>query len=403
MLFWTIFKVGMKSLLANKLRSFLAMLGIIIGVGAVISMMAIGAGAQRDILARLSALGTNLLVVRPGQTSGQGVRSGTAQTLTPADAEAIVAEVPGIGKVAPVVSGSAQLKCLNRNTRCSVVGSSVTYLPIRGFEVEKGRAFTEAEVESRAHVILLGPVTAQDLFGQNDPLGSLVKVNAVNFRVVGVMKSKGDQGWFNPDDQAIVPYTVAMKELYGRDYLSEIDVIAADESELSKIQEGLTALLHKRHRIQGVQEDDFQTRNQAEMIQTRMESVRTFSILLGCVAFASLLVGGIGIMNIMLVTVTERTREIGVRKAIGAKERSILLQFLIESVIISAVGGLVGSIGGVLFAKFIEWWSKSFTTQIDPSSIVLSLSVAGAVGIFFGAYPAWRAARLDPVEALRYE
>ncbi|MCX7765634.1 MAG: ABC transporter permease [Candidatus Sumerlaeia bacterium] len=402
MLFWTIVKVALKSLLANKLRSFLAMLGIIIGVGAVISMLAMGAGAKRDVMKRITAMGTNLLVVRPGQRGSMGVMSGSYQTLTLEDAQALVSEVKGIQMVAPVVRSGAQVKYLNKNSRVSVIGSSITYFPIRNFEIERGRAFTEVEVEHMARVAVLGPVTVENLFGSDNPLNEVIKINNINFRVIGVLKSKGDQGWFNPDDTIIIPYTTAMKQLFGLDRLNEINIKANDVSVMQKVLEETTRVLRKRHRIPEDKPDDFEIRNQAEMVEMASNINRTFTILLGSIASISLLVGGIGIMNIMLVTVTERTREIGVRKAIGAKERDILLQFLIEALTMSAVGGLIGVAFGVGAAHIIGA-ATQFSTLVQLPAIILALSFSAAVGIFFGFYPARRAAQLDPIEALRYE
>jgi putative ABC transport system permease protein len=402
MLLGTIIKVGIRSLWANKTRSFLAMLGIIIGVGAVIAMLAMGAGARKMVLARISAMGTNLLVIRPGQSGQHGVASGTRQNLTLEDAQAIVAEVQGVRRIAPVVMGNIQAKYMNRNSRVSLAGVSVTYLPIRDFVVEKGRPFTETEVDQTTRVAILGPATVEDLFGLDDPLGEAVKLKGINFTVVGVLKAKGDQGWFNPDDQILVPFTTAMKQLFGLDYLREIDVQAEEGADLTKVQESLTAVLRKRHKIQEGIADDFNIRNQADIIQTATEMTNTFTILLGGIASISLLVGGIGIMNVMLVTVTERTREIGIRKAIGAKERSILTQFLVEALITSGLGGLIGMGAGVGAAKVIAA-TTSFTTEVEAFGILIALSFSAFVGIFFGFYPAWRAARLDPVEALRYE
>jgi putative ABC transport system permease protein len=402
MLFWTIVKVALKSLAANKLRSFLAMLGIIIGVGAVISMLAMGAGAKRDVMKRITAMGTDLLVVRPAQRGSMGVMTGNYQNLTVDDAKAIIAEVPTIHELSPVVRGNAQVKYFNKNSRVSVYGTSITYLPIRNFDIERGRSFTEPEVDRMARVAILGPVTVQDLFGTDDPLNETVKINNINFRVVGVLKAKGDQGWFNPDDQIIVPYTTAMKELFGLDHLNEIDIKANDTADLSQVQQATTTVLRKRHRLQTQAPDDFEIRNQADMITMVTNVNRTFTILLGSIASISLFVGGIGIMNIMLVTVTERTREIGVRKAIGAKERDILLQFLLEALTMSAVGGLLGVALGVGTASIIAA-ATQFSTLVQLPSVLLALSFSAAVGIFFGYYPARRAALLDPIESLRYE
>jgi len=402
MLFWTIVKVGLKSLLANKLRSLLAMLGIIIGVGAVIAMLSLGAGAQKQILARITAMGTNLLIVRPDYSAAHGVTSGTMQNLTVADAQAIVAEMKGVDRVAPTVSRDAQVKYLNKNSRTNIVGSAVTYFPIRDFQVEHGRSFTEAEVEAMGRVAVIGPVTAASLFQIDDPINKTVKINGINFRVVGILKAKGDQGWFNADDIVVIPYTTAMEQVFGMDYLREIDVQAQEGADLKKVEEDITALLRKRHRRQEGAQNDFQVRNQADMIQAATEANQTFTVLLAGIASISLLVGGIGIMNIMLVSVTERTREIGIRMAIGAKRRNIKTQFLVESIIISGLGGLIGVTAGVATARLIPQFTQ-FITIIQLPSIILALSFSAMVGIFFGWYPARRAANLDPIEALRYE
>jgi putative ABC transport system permease protein len=402
MLLWTIVKVALKSLFANKLRSFLAMLGIIIGVGAVIAMLAMGAGAKKAVMDRIYAMGTDLLVVRPGQHGMHGVMSGTQQNLTLEDAQAVLEKVPGVLQVAPVVGGNAQLKYFNKNARGNVIGTGITYFPTRNFEIEKGRTFTEGEVDRMARVAVLGPVTVQNLFETEDPVNATIKLNGINFQVVGVLKSKGDQGWFNPDDQVLVPYTTAMKQLFGLEYLREIDVQGVKGSDLSKIEEATSAVLRTRHRLQGGAPDDFSIRNQAEMVQMVTSVNRTFTILLGGIASISLLVGGIGIMNIMLVTVTERTREIGVRKAIGAKDRDILRQFLIEALLMSGLGGLIGVAIGVGAARLISGMTD-FATAVELQSVLMALSFAGAVGVFFGYYPARRAAKLDPIEALRYE
>ena len=403
MLWWTVVKTALKSLVANKLRSVLAALGIVIGVGAVIALLALGAGAQRDVLARVSSLGTNLMVVRPGMHRGhRGVRSGSRETLKLGDADAILREVDGIVGIAPVVRRGAQLKYFNRNTSAMVVGTSSSYLEIRNFTVERGRAFTEVESTSSARVALLGPVTAEALFDRDDPLGEVIKLNGVNFRVVGVLRSKGDQGWFNPDDQAIVPYSTAMNHLFGVDHLGEVDIQTEDAADTREIQAGVTAVLRRRHRIQPGKDDDFHVRDQAEMLETVSSVARTFTMLLGGIAGISLLVGGIGIMNIMLVTVTERTREIGIRKAIGAKNRDILGQFLLESVLLSGLGGAIGVGFGAGLAILVARL-MGIGVLLKAEDILLALSFAAGVGVFFGFYPAKRAAKLNPIDALRYE
>ncbi len=402
MLFWTVLKVALRSLVANKLRTLLSMLGIIIGVGAVISMLALGAGAQKQVLDSIQSMGTNMLIVRPGQAGIRGVARGSQENLTLLDAEALLNEVPEVSQAAPVVSGSAQLKYFNRNSLTNLTGTAVTYFAIRNFEVERGRPFSEGEVNTRSRVAVLGPVTVENLFGDEEPLEKTIKVNGMNFKVVGILKAKGDQGWFSPDDQIMIPYTTAMKQVLGVDYLREIDLYIDKDADINEAQAKAEAVLRKTHRIQEGAEDDFYIRNQAEYIETASNFSRVFTILLGSIASISLLVGGIGIMNIMLVTVTERTREIGVRKAIGAKNKDILTQFLLESLLLSSIGGLIGVFGGIAAAMIIDQVTE-FPTIIQLHSIILAFSFAVAVGVFFGFYPANRAAQLDPIDALRYE
>jgi putative ABC transport system permease protein len=402
MLFYIILKVALKSLLANKLRSILAMLGIIIGVGAVIANLAIGAGAQQATLSRITAMGSNLLYVSPGQRGTGGVMSGSQQNLKLDDAMALL-QLDNIHRIAPVVRGSVQVKYLSRNTQTSLIGTAVTYFRVRNFEVEKGETFSEADVDANARVAVIGPVIAERVFGTINPVGETVKLNGINFRVAGVMKAKGDQGWVNPDNQVFIPYTTAMKQVLGVDYLREINIQANEGADLTALQAAVTALMRKRHRILPDADNDFDIRNQAEIIEQFNAASKTFTILLASVASISLLVGGIGIMNIMLITVTERTREIGVRKAIGAKDRDILRQFLIEAILMSAVGGILGVAAGVGTAKLLPTFTTAFPTVIRPNSIFMALGFSATVGIFFGYYPARRAAKLDPIEALRYE
>lgn len=402
MLFWTIIKVAFKSLLVNKLRTFLAMLGIIIGVGAVISMLAMGAGAQKRVMERIASMGTNLLSVRPGQRGLRGRMIDISQKLKLSDAGAILDTVPGVYQVCPVVRGNNQLKYFNKNTQSNLIGSSITYFPIRNFEIAKGRSFTEGEVERTARVAVLGPTTVENLFEESDPIGETIKIGGINFSIIGVTKAKGSQGRYDPDDMVIVPYTTAMKQLLGLDYLHEIDIQTFDNADLEEVQEAITALLRRRHRLLEGAADDFTIRAQAEIVEAASEVSRTFTILLGSIAGISLLVGGIGIMNIMLVTVAERTREIGVRKAIGAKDRDILLQFLIEAIVLTAIGGIIGVALGIGAAQMIAKLTDFFTV-VKLTSILLALSFSAAVGIFFGFYPARSAAMLDPIEALRYE
>ncbi|WP_373531630.1 ABC transporter permease [Vampirovibrio sp.] len=402
MLFLTILKVSLKSLSANKLRTLLSMLGIIIGVGAVISMLALGTGAQKQVLSQIQAMGTDMLIVRPGQKGFRGVAQGNQDNLTLQDAESLMKRLPAVSQIAPVVSGSVQIKYFSQNVRSTMTGTAITYFQIRNFEVEKGRSFTESETEAHARVAVIGPLTAENLFGQSDPLEKTIKLNGVNFKVVGILKSKGDQGWFNPDDQVLIPYTTAMAQVLGVEFLREIDLQITPGQDINAAQEQATQILRQNHRTQPGEEDSFNIRNQAETIETASNFSRIFTILLGGIASISLLVGGIGIMNIMLVTVTERTREIGVRKAIGAKKQDILLQFLMESILLSCTGGFIGVLVGVVLALVIGQFTQ-FPAIIEPLSVILAFSFAGGVGVFFGFYPAQKAASLNPIEALRYE
>jgi putative ABC transport system permease protein len=402
MLFWTTVKVGLRSLLASKMRSFLTMLGIVIGVGAVIAMLAMGAGARQQVMARFTSMGTNLVFISPGRSQGGGVRGGARQNMKLSHGQILLREVPGIWRISPFVSGTAQVKYYNQNTQTSVFGVASCFLSLRNCPVQKGRGFSEAEADNGAKVCVIGSKTAEDLFGEDDPVGQVLKINSLNFRVIGVLKTKGDLGWGNPDSFVYVPYSVAMQELYGQDYVNEYYIEIYEGVDQAAVKQDIRAVVRRLHHLQSDQPDDFLVRTQTEWQQAADDSSQTFKILLGGIASISLLVGGIGIMNIMLVTVTERTREIGIRKAVGAKERSILLQFLLEALMISGLGGLIGAVMGVGGAYALTKLTP-FVTLIEPSSIVLSLSFAGMIGIFFGFYPAHRAAMLDPVEALRYE
>ena len=402
MLFWTTVKVGLRSLLVSKMRSFLTMLGVIIGVGAVIAMLAMGAGARQQVMAQYTSMGTNLVFISSAQLISQGVRMPGRKNLKLSDGQTLLKEVAGIRRISPFASGQAQVKHYNKNTLTSVNGVSSGFLALRNCPIQKGRSFSEPEVDEAAKVCVIGSQTAEDLFGTDEPLDQVVKIKSINFRIVGVLKTKGDLGWGNPDTFVYVPFTVAMQELYGLDYVQEYYIELYDGVSQAKVQADITAVLRRLHRLQSDQENDFRVRTQTEWQQAADEATQTFTILLGGIASISLLVGGIGIMNIMLVTVTERTKEIGIRKAIGAKQRSILLQFLLEALIISGLGGLIGVAAGVGGAYALSSFTR-FVTVVTPSSILLSLSFAGAIGIFFGYYPARRAAALDPVVALRYE
>lgn len=396
-------KMALKGLISNRLRSALAALGILIGVGAVIALLAIGAGAQRNVVQNVSSLGTNLLMVHSGSRRGPGgVTAGTYQNLTLKDAAAIINEADGIAQVSPVVNGRAQVKYLNKNSNITIVGAAATYLAIRNFEVEKGRPFTELETNRTARVALLGPTTAVNLFGESDPVSETIKIRGLNFRIVGVLKAKGSQGFFNPDEQAIIPYTTAMKRVFGLDYLGEIDIEAMEGADIDHAKTEVEKVLRARHKILEGQDDDFRVGSQAEMLRMVSSVTGTFRLLLGGIAAISLLVGGIGIMNIMYVTVAERTREIGIRKAIGAKRRDILGQFIFEAIMLSGFGGVAGVVFGIS-AALVLGSLMDFDAVFRTRDVLLALSFSVAVGIFFGYYPAKRAATLNPIDALRYE
>jgi putative ABC transport system permease protein len=404
MLFWTIVKVALRSLIANKLRSVLAMLGIIIGVWSVISALALAAGVQQSIMAQMSSLGTNLLTVTPGLRGTGGVMTGNQQNLKIPDALALL-KITEVSRVAPVVRGSGQVRYYNKNSHTSLSGTSPSYFAIHDFQIQHGRLLDDADCDAAARVAVIGPATAKNLFGDDYDwaVGESIQVNGVAYRLIGILIPKGDQGWFNLDDQVLIPFSTAMKQVLGQDFLNEVDISAKDETKLNEVQAKATLLLRHRHRLPDFIDNDFNIRNQTDIL-SRASSIQFFlSMLLGGIAFISLLVGGIGVMNVMLVTVAERTREIGIRKAIGARRRDILRQFLIEAVVMSGTGGTIGVIVGFATAAFVSWVQSSFRLVVTPISVIVAILFSAAVGIFFGYYPARRAAKLDPIEALRYE
>lgn len=410
MLVWTIIKVAYKSIAANKLRSFLTMLGVIIGVAAVIAMLGLGAGTKEKVTESVKGMGSNLLVVRPEWRRGGGVTGGgQRRDLTLEDASAILRNVDQIVMVSPEASArGVQAKYMNKNTQVSVVGVPPTYFPVRNFEIAGGRAFTEMEVDQAAKVAVLGPKTAADLFGIVDPVGEQIKIKGINFRVVGVTKPKGDQGWYNPDDQIIAPLQTVMTLLSGQKTVDSIYLTVRDGTSMETATEKVTEVLRKQHRLQAGRPDDFSVRNLQEIADSLEEVSRVFTLLLSGVASISLLVGGIGIMNIMLVTVTERTREIGIRKALGARNRDLLTQFLLEAVVVSLTGGILGitfGVGSILLFNYVmtNHYDNQFVAQLQLWPVLLAFGFSFVVGVFFGWYPARKAAAMDPIDALRYE
>jgi len=401
------FRVAIRALGRNKMRSFLTALGIIIGVGAVIAMVSIGEGAKRGIEDRFASMGTNLLFVSPGSRNVRGVHSGfgSFQTLKAEDAAAIE-ELPAVMFVSPAVNARAQVVYSNKNWNTSIQGTGARYPEVRAWDVEFGSYFDESHVRAAAKVCVLGADVKQNLFEDEDPVGQVVRVKRIPFKVLGVMKRRGESGGFGSrDDMIAVPYTTAMRRLQGIDYIQSVDVRAVSAALMPEAQRQIEELLRVRHRIAPGAEDDFQVRNMSEIAETAAESTKIMTILLGSIASISLLVGGIGIMNIMLVSVTERIREIGIRMAVGAREKDILLQFLTEAIVLSLIGGLIGigfGIGSSRLIKKIQMFS-SMNTVVSVESVLLAFFFAAAIGIFFGFYPARKASRLDPIEALRYE
>lgn len=392
-----------RGLLANKLRSLLTMLGVIIGVAAIITTTSIGEGAKADITERIQTLGANILAVRPGQSMFRGRSSADARrTLTVEDAEILRERGKNFWCVTPEVSSRAQVKYLNKNTNTTIVGTSPEYLITANFSVVNGKFFSENEIRNRERVCVLGKTVVDNLFEQRNPVGKTVKIKNIGFHVLGVMKEKGASGWRNPDDQVFIPYTTAMKRVFGVENLSSISLQAKTDKVLEAAETEAIQLLRKQHKIPANKEADFHIRNQAEFMETLEESSQTFTNMILGIAVVSLLVGGIGIMNIMLVSVTERTKEIGLRKAVGAQRLDILFQFLVESTTLALIGGIVGVGFGIVGAEMVpSLWG--WRTVISPIYGLLSFVVSALVGVFFGAYPAWKAAKLHPIDALRHE
>ncbi|MBI3610368.1 MAG: ABC transporter permease [Nitrospirae bacterium] len=400
-----VFKIAGRALARNTMRSALTMLGIIIGVGAVIAMVAVGQGAKAQVEAQIASIGSNLLMVFPGSTTQGGVHagSGTVTTLTEEDSRAIKKELSSVWLSAPTVRTVAQVVSANQNWSTAVTGSTPAFFPIRDWSFESGSPFTQSDVDGATKTAVLGKTVANNLFGSRDPIGQIVRIRNVPFKVAGVLSPKGQSAMGqDQDDTVIIPFSTLQKRIMGVTNVGAILVSANSPLEAAVAQEQVRLLLRQRHHIPPGQDDDFTVRSMSDIAAAAEASSSVMTLLLGSIASVSLIVGGIGIMNIMLVSVTERTREIGIRMAVGARGRDILLQFLVEAVVLSLAGGILGVILGVVGSRivsaFVHW-----PTIISLSSILLAFTFSIAIGVFFGLYPARRAASLDPIEALRYE
>jgi len=399
------FRIAVRALGRNKLRSFLTMLGIIIGVGAVIAMVAIGEGAKALVRQQIASLGTNLLVILPGTVTVGGARTGAGgrQSLVDSDAKAIMSEIPVVTAASPVLRQVQQAISGDQNWATSVQGVAPEFQQIRDWQVEEGRFLSQADVDSTAKVALIGQTVAYNLFGNDDPLDNIIRIKKIPFRIVGILGAKGQTGHgTDQDDVVMIPYTTMQKRIMGVTYVQQIMVSAISADKTQEAKDQITLLLRQRHKIRPGQDDDFNIRNLSDIAEAASNSATVMAILLGSIASVSLLVGGIGIMNIMLVSVTERTREIGIRMAVGARSRDILLQFIVEAVVMAAIGGTLGILLGIgssnMIHRFMEW-----PVLVRPDIVAIALLVSGGVGIFFGFYPAQKAAHLDPIDALRYE
>jgi len=402
-----IFHETYSALSANKVRSGLTILGIVIGIGSVIAMISIGQGAQGSIQSSIQSIGSNLIMVMPGAQKSPGYAvsagRGSARTLTNEDAAAVAANVSNVTAAAPQLSGRYQITAKGTNTNTTVDGATSAYPQVRDIAMAEGTFITDQQNTSLAKVAVIGPTAASDLFATGtDPVGQTITIKNIQFKIIGLTVAKGGSGFNNQDNMIYVPLMSAQRFFAGADYLSELDIEASDQSAMTQVQNDVTTLLLQRHNISDPTQADFSTLNQADIVAAASSVTGTFTILLAAVAGISLVVGGIGIMNMMLTTVTERTREIGLRKAIGAKKKDISTQFLAEAVMLTFVGGVVGIILGIGIAYGISYFG-AIQTQITWEPIALGFGVSAVIGIVFGYYPAQRAARLNPIEALRYE
>ena len=404
-MFWESVAIALEGLRANKMRSLLTMLGIIIGVGAVIAMVSIGMGVRDKVEKSIAGLGSNLLIVMPGSTAPSGVRvaAGSTSTLTYMDAQMIAREISGVNAVAPTVQRQYQAVFSGKNWITQMQGTTPDFLTVRNFELGDGSFITQRNLDARDRVAVLGKTVADNLFGDMNPLGQTIRINKSTFRVVGTLAPKGQSaGGQDQDDLIIVPLTTAQERMLGITYIQSISVQAESPEVIDQVQQDISTLLRSRHRLPPGVDDDFTVRNLTAIMATAAETTGTITLLLGNTAAISLLVGGIGIMNIMLVSVTERTREIGIRKALGATYSNILLQFLIEAIVIGVTGGLLGIVVG-LGSSYAISAIFGWATLISVLTIVIAFGFSVLIGVVFGLYPARKAAKLDPIDALRYE
>lgn len=402
MLIWDLFIISLRSLKANLLRTFLTTLGIIIGVASVISMISLGEGAKTQTLSTIAKFGTNIITVKPGEKKNRHVSGGKVETLVLEDSDAIDEFITNINGVAPQVYQGGQLKYGNKNSSSTIRGTGSDYDWMANFQMEQGRFYTKEEVRSARKICVLGATVVKNLFKDENPVGQTLKINGGNYLVIGTTVAKGALSWYDPDDQIFIPITTAQKRLFGIKHVQSIDVQVKSMDDIESIKADIESLLRNRHNLRQGQKNDFYVQNSAEWLNSWGQAAKTFQFLLGGIATISLLVGGIGIMNIMLVSVTERTREIGIRIAIGAKKKEIRKQFLIESVLISFLGGSIGIGLGILIAKTVSKLG-GLETIVSLQSILMAFGFSVGIGIFFGLYPATKASNLNPIEALRYE